>query len=110
MLMAACCAMGTTVLRGAACEPEVCDLVGFLRACGAQITGEGTPVLVVQGRRALGGVSYTPLPDRIAAATYAAALAAAGGQVTVAGCPPRYYQAFLQFLQECGVQVRPGEK
>lgn len=110
LLMAACCAMGTTVLRGAACEPEVCDLVGFLRACGAQITGEGTPVLVVQGRRALGGVSYTPLPDRIAAATYAAALAAAGGQVTVVGCPPRYYQAFLQFLQECGVQVSPGEK
>lgn len=109
LLMAACCAMGTTVLRGAACEPEVCDLVGFLRACGAQIAGEGTPVLVIQGRRALSGVSYTPLPDRIAAATYAAAAAAAGGQVTVAGCAPRYYQAFLNFLRDCGVEVRPGE-
>ena len=105
LLLAACCAQGTTVLRGAACEPEVCDLAGFLRACGAQITGAGTPVIVVQGRRALGGVSYTPLPDRIAAATYAAALAAAGGQVAVTGCLPQYYGAFLHFLQDCGVQI-----
>ena len=109
LLLAACCAQGTTVLRGAACEPEVCDLAGFLRACGAQITGAGTPVIVVQGRRALGGVSYTPLPDRIAAATYAAALAAAGGQIAIAGCPPQYYGAFLHFLQDCGVQVEIGD-
>ena len=109
LLMAACCAMGTTVLRGAACEPEVCDLAGFLSACGAQIAGAGTPVVVVQGRRALGGILYTPLPDRIAAATYGAAVAAAGGQITVRECPPRYYEAFLQFLQQCGVQVTRRE-
>ena len=108
LLMAACCAMGTTVLRGAACEPEVCDLARFLRACGAQITGEGTPVIVVRGRQTLNGVAYTPVPDRIAAATYAAAVAAAGGQITVNGCAPRYYRAFLDFLQSCGVEVRPG--
>lgn len=106
LLLAACCAQGTTVLRGAACEPEVCDLAGFLCACGAQISGAGTPTVVVQGRRALGGVTYTPLPDRIAASTYAAALAAAGGQIAIAGCPPRYYGAFLPFLKACGVQVK----
>lgn len=105
LLMAACCAMGTTVLRRAACEPEVCDLAAFLNACGARITGAGTPVVVIQGRCALQGVSYTPLPDRIAAATYAAAVAAAGGSITVEGCAPAYYEAFLQFLEDCGVQV-----
>lgn len=108
LVMAACCAMGTTVLRGVACEPEVCDLIRFLRACGAQITGEGTSVLVIQGRRALGGINYTPLPDRIAAATYAAALATAGGSITIAGCDPAHYRAFLQFLRDCGVEVREG--
>lgn len=108
LLMAACCAMGTTVLRGVACEPEVCDLAAFLSACGAQITGAGTPVLVIQGRRPLGGALHTPLPDRIAAATYAAAVAAAGGSVTIQGCAPRYYQAFLEFLQQCGVEVTAG--
>ncbi|HJG29626.1 MAG: UDP-N-acetylglucosamine 1-carboxyvinyltransferase [Gemmiger sp.] len=105
LLMAACCAMGTTVLRGAACEPEVCDLARFLCACGAQITGAGTPVIVIQGRRTLGGVLYTPIPDRIAAATYGAAVAAAGGEITIEGCTPAYYQAFLQFLRDCGVQT-----
>lgn len=105
LLMAACCAMGTTVLRGAACEPEVCDLAQFLRACGAQISGAGTPVIVVRGRHALDGAAYTPVPDRIAAATYAAAAAAAGGRVTVEGCAPRYYRAFLDFLRDCGVEV-----
>lgn len=105
LLMAACCAMGTTVLRGAACEPEVCDLARFLCACGAQITGAGTPVIVVQGRRTLGGVLYTPIPDRIAAATYGAAVAAAGGEITIEGCTPAYYHAFLQFLRDCGVQT-----
>ncbi len=110
LLMAACCAMGTTVLRGVACEPEVCDLADFLCACGASITGAGTPVLVIQGRRPLGGALHTPLPDRIAAATYAAAVAAAGGRITVQGCAPQYYRAFLDFLECCGVQIETGER
>lgn len=109
LLMAACCAMGTTVLRGAACEPEVCDLAAFLCACGAKISGAGTPLIVIQGRHTLGGTLYTPLPDRIAAATYAAALAAAGGTITVEGCAPAYYEAFLQFLEQTGVAVTRHE-
>lgn len=110
LMMAGCCAMGTTVLRGAACEPEVCDLADFLRACGAKITGAGTPVLVIRGRQALGGISYEPLPDRIAAATYAAAVSAAGGQITIENCAPETYGTFLHFLQDCGVDVKQGER
>ena len=110
LLMAATQAGGTTILRGAACEPEICDLVRFLRACGAQIAGEGTPVLVIHGGEPLQGAAWTPLPDRIAAATYAAALACAGGVVTVTGCAPAYYAAFLDFLQAAGVEVtRQGD-
>ncbi len=105
LLMAATQAAGTTVLRGAACEPEIGDLADFLRACGAQITGAGTPVLVIQGGQPLHGTAWAPLPDRIAAATYAAALACAGGEVTVAGCAPAYYAAFLDFLQAAGVEI-----
>lgn len=110
LMMAACCAMGTTVLRGAACEPEVCDLARFLHRCGAQITGEGTPVLVIRGRQALDGIAYEPLPDRIAAATYAAAVAAAGGRITIEHCAPELYATFLQFLRECGVEVQQKEQ
>ena len=105
LMMAATQAGGTTILRGAACEPEIVDLANFLRACGAHIAGAGTPVVVIQGGEPLQGTDWTPLPDRIAAATYAAALACAGGEVTITGCAHTYYAAFLDFLQAVGVEV-----
>lgn len=110
LLMAACSAAGQTVLRGAAQEPEIGDMIAFLSACGADIQGAGTPVLTVQGGRPLGGAFHRPLPDRIAAATYAAALACAGGQIEIAGCDPASYDSFLRFLAGTGVQVsRAGD-
>lgn len=60
LMMAATQAGGTTILRGAACEPEICDLANFLRACGAHITGAGTPVVVIQGGKPLQGTAWTP--------------------------------------------------
>ncbi len=105
LLMAACCATGRTVLRGAAREPEIGDMVQFLQACGAQITGAGTPVLTIEGGVPLAGAFHRPLPDRIAAATYAAALASAGGEIEICGCDPAIYDAFLCFLAQTGVQV-----
>lgn len=109
LLMAASCAEGTTVLRGAACEPEVEDLAGFLTACGARITGAGTPVVVIRGRAGgLDGCAYTPLPDRISATTYAAAVAAAGGDVTIRRCRPSTFATFLDFLRAAGCEVHAG--
>ena len=110
LLMAACCARGRTVLRGAAQEPEIGDMVHFLQACGARILGCGTPVLTVDGGSPLTGTAHRPLPDRIAAATYAAALAAAGGEVEICGCDPAVYGAFLRFLAKTGVSMtRAGD-
>ena len=83
-------------------------MIAFLRACGADISGDGTQVLTIQGRLPLGGAAHAPLPDRIAAATYAAALAAAGGEICITGCDPAIYAAFLQFLSQTGVQVETG--
>lgn len=109
LLMAASCAEGITVLRGVACEPEVEDLANFLNACGARITGAGTPVIVVRGRAGgLDGCSYAPLPDRIAASTYAAAVAAAGGEITIRRCRPAHFGTFLDFLRAAGCEVRTG--
>lgn len=109
LLMAAACAQGTTVLRGAACEPEVEDLAAFLNACGARITGAGTPVVVIHGRAGgLDGCTFTPVPDRIAAATYAAAVASAGGDVTIRRCRPGHFATFLDFLRAAGCQVNAG--
>ena len=81
LMLAACCAAGVTTLRGAACEPEIADTAAFLNACGAKITGAGTPVVCIRGTggELLDGCVHTVLPDRIAAATYAAGGAPPGG-------------------------------
>lgn len=110
LLMAAACARGTTVLRGAACEPEIADTAAFLRMAGAQIEGAGTPVITVRGTEGPlpGGGVHLPLPDRIAAATYGAAAAVAGGRVAVEQCRPGHLASFLRFLRTAGCEVEAG--
>ena len=111
LLLAAAGAHGATVLRGAACEPEIADLAAFLNACGACITGAGSPVICISGVRELSGAAFTPLPDRIAAATLACACAAAGGGVTLRRCDAAAFAPVLEALRRagCGVEVPAGD-
>ena len=109
LLLAAVLARGETVLRGAAREPEIRDLADFLNRCGGQVQGAGSSTLRIQGVRRLTGCRFTPLPDRVAAATYACACAAAGGRVELTGCAPGLYAPVLETLEQmgCGVERRP---
>ena len=108
MLLAAVCARGTTVLRGAAREPEISDLAEFLNRCGGRIEGAGTSTLRIEGRRGLSGCDFSPLPDRIFASTLACAAAAAGGRVELTGCPPALYAPVLEILEQMGCTVERG--
>ncbi len=105
LLLAAVCANGTTILRGAAREPEITDLADFLNRCGGQIRGAGSSVIQIEGRRTLSGCVFSPLPDRIFASTLACAAAAAGGRVELAGCPPSLYAPVLEILEQMGCRV-----
>ena len=105
LLLAAVCARGTTVLRGAAREPEISDLAEFLNRCGGRIEGAGTSTLRIEGRRGLSGCDFSPLPDRIFASTLACAAAAAGGRVELTGCPPALYAPVLEILEQMGCTV-----
>ena len=98
-------AQGETTLRGAAREPEIEDLAAFLNRCGGRVQGAGTGTVRVQGVRRLHGCSFAPLPDRITAATFACACAAAGGRVELAGCAPRLYAPVLEILEQMGCGV-----
>ena len=60
VMMAATLAEGTTVIRGAACEPHVSDLAHFLNAMGADIEGIGTPVLTIHGVKHRSAALNTP--------------------------------------------------
>ena len=105
MLLAAVCAKGTTILHGAAQEPEIGDLAAFLNACGGRVRCCGGGKIEIQGVPALTGCRYTPIPDRITAATVACACAAAGGKVTMTGVTGETFAPVLDVLETAGCTV-----
>ena len=104
-MLAAVCAQGTTTITNAAREPEIVDLQGFLQALGAQVRGAGSSVITVEGGIPLHGGAYRVMGDRIVAATYLAAAAAAGGDVEVTGVDWRTLSTVTAVLKEAGCQV-----
>ena len=84
-IMAATLGNGTSVLKNAAKEPEIVDLVKCLRSMGAQIQGEGSSTIEIQGVNTLGGTTHPVIVDRIELGTYMIALAIAGGQELIGG-------------------------
>ncbi|MDQ3200344.1 MAG: UDP-N-acetylglucosamine 1-carboxyvinyltransferase, partial [Verrucomicrobiota bacterium] len=65
VMMAAVLAEGTTVIEGAAAEPEVCDLADFLNKMGAKVEGAGTRRIIIEGVTELHGAEHDIIPDRI---------------------------------------------
>lgn len=108
LLMAAVLADGETVIRNAALEPEITDLVDFLCAMGAKISGRDTTELVVHGVKELHPVKYDVIPDRIEAGTMLIAAAITRGEVTVKRCNPIHVKALTDKLAECGCQFDFG--
>ena len=104
-IMAAVLARGESVLRNVAREPEIGDLVCFLRRMGADIKGDGTDTLVVQGVSALRGASHRVMPDRIEVGTYLVAAAATRGHITIDGVNPDLLGIVLDKLQQTGADL-----
>ena len=104
-MLAAVAARGTTVINNAAREPEIADLQGFLCALGARVRGGGSWVITVVGGAPLHGGDYTVMADRIVAATYLSAAAAAGGEVELRGADYRHLSTVTAALSEAGCTV-----
>ena len=109
VLCAAVLAEGTTTIAGAATEPEVVDLGGFLLAMGAKIEGLGSPTIRVNGVRRLEGVTYRVIPDRIEAATLLLAVAVTRGSATVTDVVPEHLTAVLAMLRRGGSRIDTAE-
>ncbi|MBK5947636.1 UDP-N-acetylglucosamine 1-carboxyvinyltransferase [Rhodobacter veldkampii DSM 11550] len=104
-LMAATLARGTTVLQNAAREPEIVDLARCLRAMGAQIEGEGTGTITIQGIDRLHGATHPVVTDRIELGTYMLAPAICGGEVECLGGRIELVGAFCEKLDAAGISV-----
>jgi UDP-N-acetylglucosamine 1-carboxyvinyltransferase len=104
-LMAATLAKGTTVIKQAAREPEIVDLAHCLRKMGAQIMGEGTDEITIQGVAQLHGATHPVVTDRIELGTYMLAPAIAGGEVELLGGRRALVGAFADKLEATGVDI-----
>jgi UDP-N-acetylglucosamine 1-carboxyvinyltransferase len=107
ILMAAVHAKGTTVLDNAAREPEIADLCTFLNAMGAQIDGVGSSTVVIHGVEpgALRPADHRVVSDRVEAATYLAALAVAGGDLTLHEAHLAHMGMLVAKVEEMGMTV-----
>lgn len=109
-MIAACGAKGTTVITGAAREPEIVELQGFLRALGADMEGAGTSVVTVRGFAPEPRVGWRVMPDRIAAATMLCACATAGGDVELRGVDPEHVRSVTDVLEGMGAGIHTGSR
>src|SRR5213596_2482304 len=105
VMMAAVLAEGTTVIEGAAQEPEVVDLANFLNKMGAKVEGAGTRRVIIEGVPALHGAEHDIIPDRIEAGTFLVAGAIAGSGVTVNRVEPKHLTAITDALSGCGFKI-----
>ncbi len=107
VMMAAALADGKTVIKNAACEPEVAALADFLVRMGACVKGAGTDTIVIEGVPALRAADCTIIPDRIEAGTYMIAAGLTGGDVFLRNCPFACLQAVTAKLREAGLTIEP---
>ena len=105
LLMAAVLAEGTTVIKNAAREPEIGNLVDMLTQMGAQIEGKGSDRLVIKGVKTLTPADCAIIPDRIETGTYLIAIAATGGAGRVTHCNPAHLPALLEKLRHTGLII-----
>ncbi|HVG48784.1 MAG TPA: UDP-N-acetylglucosamine 1-carboxyvinyltransferase [Rubellimicrobium sp.] len=110
VLMAATLAKGTTVIENAAREPEIVDLAECLRRMGAQIEGEGTSTITVQGVDRLNGATHAVVTDRIELGTYMLAPAFTGGEIECLGGRLDLVGAFVEKLYAAGLEVSETER
>ncbi|MGE3954810.1 MAG: UDP-N-acetylglucosamine 1-carboxyvinyltransferase [Parachlamydiales bacterium] len=101
-ILAAVRAKGRTVIRGAAIEPEVVDLVLFLQKLGAHISIDSDRTIQIQGTRRFYPVEHRVVPDRLVAASLGLAAVATKGRVLVEEAQHTHLIPFLNRLREVG--------
>jgi len=109
ILMASVLAKGVTVIKNAAREPEVGNLVDMLISMGADIEGRDTDRLTIHGVKSLKPAEITTIPDRIEAGTYLIAVGAAGGEATLTNCNPAHLPALTEKLRAAGLIIKESD-
>ncbi|AIK96913.1 UDP-N-acetylglucosamine 1-carboxyvinyltransferase [Candidatus Odyssella acanthamoebae] len=109
LMMAATLAKGTTKLINAAREPEIVDLANCLRSMGANIQGDGTDTITIEGVSKLHKATHRVIADRIETGTFAIAAAITGGELYLKDTSIDLLPSFISSLQKAGVIIEAGQ-
>jgi UDP-N-acetylglucosamine 1-carboxyvinyltransferase len=108
-ILAAAAARGTTEIRHAACEPHVVELCRFLRAMGAEISGEGTSTIRIEGGQRLKGAEHRLDGDYIEAGSWAVVAAITRGDLEIHGARAEHIEVVASALSRMGVRCTVEE-
>jgi len=109
IMMAAVTADGVTIINNAAKEPEIIDLADMLRKMGAEIKGDGTDTIVIEGVKELTPAEHEIIPDRIEAGTFMIASAMTQGDIIIQNCRPEHLYAVIEKLRSVGAEIECGK-
>ena len=108
-LLAAVLAEGKTVIENAAREPEIVDIVKMLKNMGAQIRGEGTSEITIEGVTSLNPTNHDVVGDRVVAGTFIAAIASTNGSGSIIGINASTLPMEIKKFQEIGMNINIEE-
>jgi len=110
LLIAACFAQGETKLRNCALEPEIDDLINFLKKLGCKIKRKGKRSINVFGKEKLKSVTHEVIFDRIEAGTYIIAAALTKGRLKIKNINPKILSSEINLLSKMGVDIVKKKK
>ena len=109
-IIAACLANGITILRNCAIEPEIIDLINFLKSGGAKIKFIGKRTLKIEGIKSLESTSYSVMSDRIETGTFCVAACLTGGNLKINNFDPKIIKTELSLLKKIGAKIKVAKK
>jgi len=108
LMMMAVLAQGKTILKNAACEPEIENLAAFLNSLGAKISGAGMPSIEINGVKELNGGAWNGFPDRIESGTFIILAIASKSNIKIKNCHPEHLEVLLSLLKKAGADLEIG--
>ena len=106
LIIAATYAYGTTLIKNCACEPEIKDLINFLKKMGANIKWTGKREIEVIGTRSFNAVNYSVMFDRIEAGTFIIAAALVGKKIKITDIDTNILKKELDILKKMGLKFK----
>lgn len=100
---------GKTVLKNAACEPEIPSLAEYLNTCGAKIQGAGTNTIIIQGVKSLRGGKFKVIPDRVETGSFAILGALTRSNITITQCDPSHLDSLWVHFKKIGIPFEIGK-